>query len=287
MLLDEHSRSFDLNMFVLFSSADGVLGARGRGHYAAANAFLDALAAARHAEGLPALSVAWGLWDTEAAQVPYAQRVGLNPMAPGTALDAMAGLLSEQAVGQRDLHPLIAAMDRGRLLPALEQQGRGRFLSALAADAPAPASEASLALVQLVREAPASLRLGMLTGIIAAEVRTIMELEPEDALGVERGFFDLGMGSLMTVALKARLETLFGVSLPSTLAMDYPSVAALARYFEALLTGDAPAAPAPAETTSAPASVPDSIPARAPEELGDDEVGEALAAELRALELLS
>jgi acyl transferase domain-containing protein/acyl-CoA synthetase (AMP-forming)/AMP-acid ligase II/acyl carrier protein len=293
LLLDEHSRGFDLDMFVLFSSAAGVLGARGRGHYAAANAFLDALAAARCAEGLPALSIAWGLWGTDGegtAHLPYFQRVGLNPMAPATALDAMAGLLSEQAAGRGDLHPLVAALDGGRLRSALELQGRGRFLSALAADAPALASEASQELVQRVRQTPAALRRGLLIGIIAAEVRAVMELAPEDPVGVERGFFDLGMGSLMTVALKARLEEIFGVSLPSTLAMDYPSVAALAGYFETRLTGDfsvPPVPPVPAAPAAAATAVPDAGLARALEDLADDEVGEALAAELRALVLLS
>ena len=66
----------------------------------------------------------------------------------------------------------------------------------------------------------------------------MMELGPQDELNLDRGFFDLGMDSLMTVALKARLEERLGIHLPSTLAMDHPTVAALAGYLETEFMGN-------------------------------------------------
>jgi acyl carrier protein len=120
--------------------------------------------------------------------------------------------------------------------------------------------------------------------IIAAEVRAVMELSPKDKLSVDRGFFDLGMNSLMTVALKARLEDRFGMKLSSTLAVDYPSVAALAGYFEDQFVG---LGAAPINSAGPNAAACDSPPSAtsAMEELSNEEVAEALAAELRALDL--
>jgi acyl carrier protein len=110
----------------------------------------------------------------------------------------------------------------------------------------------------------------------------VMELVAEDELKFERGFFDLGMNSLMTVALKARLENRFGMSLPSTVTIDYPSVAALSGYFEVQLSQ---VGSETVDGVSVAVSGPAPASASAVEDLNDDEVSDALAAELRALNL--
>uniref|UniRef100_UPI0004C64BF9 KR domain-containing protein n=1 Tax=Streptomyces sp. NRRL S-37 TaxID=1463903 RepID=UPI0004C64BF9 len=79
--LHEATRGLDLAAFVLFSSAGGLVLTAGQGNYAAANVFLDALAAHRRAEGLPATSMAFGFWDVGAGLGRYLGEVDRRRMA--------------------------------------------------------------------------------------------------------------------------------------------------------------------------------------------------------------
>jgi len=289
LALDRVSAAQPLDFFVCFSSGAATIGDRGRAAYGAANAFMDALMADRRARGAAGLSINWGLWsgrDESAPDVQLFLRSGLLSMPLDAAFDALGRLMSadESRVNWR---PMVAAIDAPRLVAALALRGRSAFLRALAPSQPAASMDAASQLVDVLRGAEIWERETLLAAAIAREVRAILELADDDLLDADRGFFDLGMDSLMTVALKGRLERAFGASLPSTLTLEYPTVATLAEYLGRTLIGDAhPAANgASASAAARAADVANTKGEGSVEDLDDAAVADALAAELRALDL--
>lgn len=292
LALDRVSAAQPLDFFVCFSSGAATIGDRGRAAYGAANAFMDALVADRRARGAAGLSINWGLWsgrDESAPDVQLFLRSGLVSMPLDAAFDALGRLMraDESRVNWR---PMVAALDAPRLVAALALRGRTAFLSALAPAQPVTSPAAASGLVDLIRRAEASEREPLLAVAIAREVRAVLELADDDLLDADRGFFDLGMDSLMTVALKGRLERAFGVTLPSTLTLEYPTVATLTEYLGRTVVGDArlSANGAPVRADAIAASVARTKAEAAVDDLDDlddAQVAAALAAELRALDL--
>ncbi|SES48796.1 Alcohol dehydrogenase GroES-like domain-containing protein [Actinokineospora terrae] len=195
-----HELTGDLDRFVLFSSAAGVLGAAGQGNYAAANAYLDALARHRAALGLPATALAWGVWerrgamtaDLDAADLARIARSGVLPL---STVDALA--LFDLALG--DPEPVLVPMRRGAVPVA-------------AVESPS-APHGALALV-------------------CREVATVLGHRDAGAVDPTRPFRELGFDSLAAVELRNRLGAATGRALPPTLVFDHPSPAALACHLD-------------------------------------------------------
>ncbi|SNT63311.1 Phosphopantetheine attachment site, partial [Actinomadura meyerae] len=239
--LDELTRDLDLDAFVLFSSVAGAIGSAGQANYAAANAFLDALARRRAALGLPALSLAWGLWERESgitgrlgdADLARIGRGGVLPLPvrDATALfDAALRGAEPVAVPVRWNPPALRARAAEGTLPA-PLRGLVRTAARRRADA-VPAAPTEETALDLVRSAAAAV------------------LGHASAAGVPAGtaFNDLGFDSLTGVELRNRLARATGRALPATLVFDHPTPEALARF----LVGDAPAAPQTPRTATSP-----------------------------------
>jgi len=240
--LHELTRDLDLSAFVLFSSMSGVLGNAGQASYAAGNAFLDALAETRRADGLPATSIAWGAWagDGMAAGLEDSlRRHGLSPMRPELATRALADALDD---GETTL--TVGDIDWARFAPTWAA-GRRRALLVEVADQAlaieeAPETHAEQQL--LARLAPMSdaERRRHLLALVLGETAAVLGHADPGRLDAETGFFDLGLDSLMALQLRRRLQRATGLTLPSTLAFDHPSPSALAGLLHEELRPDAP-----------------------------------------------
>ncbi|XXY93951.1 type I polyketide synthase [Sorangium sp. So ce296] len=252
--LDELLRDRALDAFVLFASGAGVWGGARQGAYAAANAFLDALAESRRARGLTATSIAWGAWAgggmvaSDAATARHLRRRGIAPMAPARALAALA-----RALRHDDANVTVADVDWARFAPSFASARPRPLLRDL--------PEAKRALARSERpDARASTLTDRLAGLAAPEreraLSDVVRAEVASALGLAASALDtsrplqeLGLDSLVAVELRNRLAALAGVRLPATLIFDHPTASALARFLAGTLFGqDAalPAAPAPA-----------------------------------------
>ena len=248
MHLDALTEDLDLPLFVLFSSIAGTLGSGLQAPYAAANAYLDALAAQRRARGLSATSIAWGPWQGDGMAddrgvVEALRRHGLEPMPASSALEALHGSLlhDEETVAIADIAWEIYApvFTLARSRPLIEDLVEVR--AALSpTDRPLEES-AGRELRERVLQAPAEDRRRLLLLLVRTEVARVLGHSTIDTVDPKRAFKDLGFDSLTAVELRNRLDAITGLGLAATLAFDYPNAGALADHLLEQLAGDGPA----------------------------------------------
>ncbi|MFI1801942.1 SDR family NAD(P)-dependent oxidoreductase [Streptomyces sp. NPDC020379] len=252
--LHELTHRSDLALFALFSSTAGVIGSAGQANYAAANTFLDALAQHRRARGLPAVSLAWGLWAERTGMTGHLNQADLARMTRG----GLVPFSSEEGLA---LFDAAGGLAEGLVVPARLDTGA---LADRAADAVTPLPAVLRGLVRrptvtrraVTREPERSEEQSLsrrLSGLAPAERRrTLLRLVQDHAATVlghgsptavvaDRGFLELGFDSLTAVELRNRLNAATGLRLPATLIFDYPTPEALAGLVEEEI------APAPGE----------------------------------------
>jgi myxalamid-type polyketide synthase MxaB len=215
-----------IDLFVLFSSAASLLGAAGQANYAAANAFLDALAQARRAIGLPGLSINWGAWSEIglAARSSPPQRSTLSnigSISPAQGLEILDYLIS-QPMGQMGVLPIDRSFDATEGIPAA--------LTAFLSDVITAPSTTTLSFLQMLEAASVDDRPRLLFDHVRVQVAKVLGLEPSLLDDPHQGLSELGMDSLTSVELRNRLQTSLGCSLSSTLLFDYPTLAALTEH---------------------------------------------------------
>ncbi|MFC5215755.1 SDR family NAD(P)-dependent oxidoreductase [Streptomyces coerulescens] len=262
--LHEQTRDLDLAAFVLYSSTAGLMGSPGQANYAAANAFLDALAEHRRAHGLPALALRWPGWEQHGGGMTAAlsdrdrhrvSALGLPPLTAeqglalfDAALATDAAALAPLPVGGTPLPPgvPVPALLRGLVRPGRRTAGsaavtRGALMDRLAGQRP---DERRRHLVELVR----------------AEAAGVLGHGTSEAVDADSEFRRLGVDSLTAIELRNRLATGTGLQLPATLVFDYPTprrlaVHLLGELIEEGVVGDAPVTPAGTAAADEPLAV--------------------------------
>ncbi|WP_434095371.1 type I polyketide synthase [Streptomyces flaveolus] len=237
--LHELTRELDVSAFVLFSSAAGTLGSAGQANYAAANAFLDALAESRREQGLPALSLAWGLWNVADGMAGELGSVDRKRLARSGVLpmEEEQGLaLFDIALGSEHATVVPLLLDRNAL-----RSVPGPVPCVLRGSAAAPGAKRPQEFAASLNERVSSLsgdaRRRLLVETVRAEVAATLGHVSEAHVDDRRSFSDLGFDSLTAVELRNRLSALTGLELPASVVFDYPSTGALADYLDAELPG--------------------------------------------------
>jgi acyl transferase domain-containing protein/acyl carrier protein len=287
-LLHERTRDLSLDFFVLFSSIASMLGSPGQANHAGANAFLDALAHHRRAQGLPALSINWGPWaDVGAAAernvIDRLRAQGISAIPSRRGLQAL-----EELMAHAPAQVGVAAMDWPRYLehlptgapPMLRDLSRGRP----ARDAAARRADAAVEFVSDVRERLSRLPAGNRRGVLLAEVQDQVAkglgLDVTQPIDHRQPFSELGLDSLLAVELRNLLAKRLGLErgLPATTLFDYPTLEALTDHLLAdVLQLPRPAEAAASDTPTAPPLLDTQV-----DELSDEEAERLLIQELDA-----
>jgi len=215
-----------LDFFVLFSSVTALLGRPGQGAYAAANAFVDALAHQRHARGLPALAVNWGPWSAGmAAGGPLPE--GLHALGASDAFAALERLLTERVA-----QAAVVAADWVRFA----RPGAARvpsLLNGLIGPSPSGRDASAGALRRRLAAAPPAQRRALLQEHVLAQVRAVLQMDASQPFDARQPLSTMGFDSLMAVELSRALGQALERPLPATLLFQHPTVEALVEHLVA------------------------------------------------------
>ncbi|WP_458084413.1 type I polyketide synthase [Streptomyces malaysiensis] len=255
--LHELTRELEPSAFVLFSSAAGTFGSSGQGNYAAANAYLDALAQHRAAQGLPATSLGWGMWSQDAGMTAQLGDTDHRRLARDglTALSAAEGMeLFDTALRTGEPTVLPIKLDLGALRA---QAATGAVPPLLRGLVPQPRPTRQQArsahghdadtLTARLAGAGSADRQAILLDLVRQEAAYVLGYTSVGRIGPDAAFTDVGFDSLTVIELRDRLLARTALRLPATFAFDFPTPQTLADHLNTRLGADTTQDPVLAE----------------------------------------
>jgi polyketide synthase 12 len=236
--LHELTRDQPLTHFVLFSSMAGLLGTAGQGNYAAANTFLDALADVRQARGLPATSVAWGLWAQPTGMTGHLSEVDVKRLARGgvgalTPREGLALFDAAMASGEAVLGASRIDFDALAARAATPEQVPALLRRLVRVRSKRRTSQTDAARPALAKLSPAD-RLVQLLATVRSEAAAVLGQPDVEAISPDTSFREMGFESLTSVELRNQLNATTGKRLSATAAFDHPTPRALAKHLSTL-----------------------------------------------------
>nr|AQV04224.1 SwnK [Chaetothyriaceae sp.] len=240
--LHQLTKNMDLDLFMMFSSISGAMGLPGLANYSAANSFVDVLAYLRRAQGLPATSVAYGVWGGDGMATTlvsttraHLSQLGMNFLEPEAGLE-----LLEQAVYQGRAFTIAADLDLDRLKAYYEEQGGvPSFLRSMLGQSKVekPMDKAVNLRDALTDAAPEQYG-SIVLRMVQATIGKALGYVRVDDVDISRPLQELGIDSLTAVLVRNHLATLTGMTLPPNIALLHPNLKSLSEFLLAQLLDD-------------------------------------------------
>ena len=231
------TKNMPLDFFVLFSSVVSLVGSPGQGNYAAANAFMDALAHHRRLQGQPALSINWGPWANSGMAAALGSidkrrwtTGGVTLIAPSQGVEVLEQLL-QQGLVQIGVIPVkwpqfIQHFLGSSKQPLLSELDRGARIQLVSEDDHSLTEQSEL--LRRIEEASQNERTNLVIDHIRDHVVEVLWLDSSKPLDLQRPLMELGLDSLMVIELRNRLRANLGVDLPLTDFLHNPTIVQLA-----------------------------------------------------------
>ncbi|WP_280272224.1 type I polyketide synthase [Nocardia wallacei] len=237
--LHELTAEDDLALFVMFSSAAGILGSPGQANYAAANTFLDALACHRQRQGLAGISLAWGFWEQKTGLTEHlgdqdSARMARSGFLPMTTAEGLA--MFDAAIDSG--HPLVipARIDTAALTAAGSVPAIARLVARSRRRASNEESAQQSKLSALLHGHNETEQERLILEFVRGQVAVVLGHDTPASIPPEEPFKSLGFDSLSAVEFRNRLQTATGLKIPATMVFDHPTPKALAYHLRTQIT---------------------------------------------------